>query len=67
MFDLIKEMDLDQKTAICIGAGMRQMAAADNEIHPKEIAMIDEFLSDCGGDTGDDSDVDLSLLNSSEL
>ena len=67
MQDLIPRLDLDAKTAICIAAGMKQMAASDNDIHQKELALINAFISDAG--TGDlqTSDVNLELLHTTEL
>ena len=69
MLDFIERVELDANTAICIAAGMKQMAASDNEIHKREVAFINDFIDEVGG-TIDDlkvSDVDLSLLKSDEL
>jgi len=69
MLDFIQHIELDAPTAICIAAGMKEMAASDNDIHQREVAFIDEFISEVGGDseTITSSDIDLSILNSSEL
>ena len=69
MLDFIQHVELDAQTAICIAAGMKQMAASDNEVHQREVAFINEFISEVGGAETEvkTSDVDLSLLHSTEL
>ncbi|MEC7985888.1 MAG: hypothetical protein VX278_12040 [Myxococcota bacterium] len=69
MLDFIQRVELDAPTAICIAAGMKQMAASDNEVHQREVAFINEFIEEAAGSTTEvqASDVNLSLLHSSEL
>ena len=76
MFELLKPVDLDAAAAISIAAGMRKMAMSDDDVHPSEVAMIEQFLNDVkteveegGGDISNISadDVDVNSLKSDEL
>ena len=76
MLGLLKEVDINAEAAISIAAGMRKMAMSDDEVHPSEVEMIEQFLNDVkgeveanGGDVASISseDVNLDALSTDEL
>ena len=67
MRDLIPQINLDAETALCIAAGMKQMAASDDDIHQDELALIDKFIADAGTEAPEASDINLSLIHTDEL
>ncbi len=67
MLDLIPRVELDAETSICIAAGMKQMAASDNELHEQEINLINSFIEESGTADPESSNVNLDLLHSQEL
>ncbi len=76
MLGLLKEVDINAAAAVSIAAGMKKMAMSDDEVHPAEVEMIEQFLNDVkadveseGGDIANISsdDVDLTALSTDEL
>ena len=44
----LTQVDLDAATALCIAAGMKEMANVDDDLHADEVALIDGFLQEVG-------------------
>ena len=66
----LTQVDLDAATALCIAAGMKEMANVDEDLHDDEVALINGFLQEVQKEHGtanvDDAVVDTTLLDSSE-
>jgi uncharacterized tellurite resistance protein B-like protein len=64
MTDLHEHFDLDARTARTIAAGMREVAQADGEQHPMELALIQAFEQELPA--GEDAEVELAALTNAE-
>ena len=64
----LTQVDLDAATALCIAAGMKEMANVDDDLHADEVALIDGFLQEVQQEAQDikDAVVDASLLDSTD-
>jgi tellurite resistance protein len=66
----LTQVDLDAATALCIAAGMKEMANADEDLHDDEVALIDGFLNEVQQEhdvqNADQAAVDTALLDSTE-
>ena len=54
------DIELDAAQLTSIAAAMKEMSAVDGEIHPEELAMINQLTE--GFDVGEQSEVDVSLF-----
>lgn len=61
MLDLQSDIDLSAAQLSSIAAAMKEMSAVDGEIHPDELAMIDQLMD--GLDNVDSDVVDVSLFD----
>ena len=61
MFELKSEIELTNQQLCTIAAAMKEMSAVDGEVHPDELAMIDQLLE--GLDGVDSDHVNLMLFS----
>ncbi|MEC8276193.1 MAG: hypothetical protein VXZ96_14595 [Myxococcota bacterium] len=61
MFNILDgNIELDAAQLTSIAAAMKEMSAVDGEIHPEELAMINQLTE--GFEVSDNTDVDVSLF-----
>ena len=61
MFNILDgDIELDSSPNASIAAAMKEMSAVDGEIHPDELAMIEQLTE--GFDVSDNAEVDVSLF-----
>lgn len=61
MFNILDgDIELDSAQLTSIAAAMKEMSAVDGEIHPDELAMINQLTE--GFDVADSAEVDVSLF-----
>ena len=58
------DIELDAAQLTSIAAAMKEMSAVDGEIHPEELAMINQLTE--GFDVSDQSEVDVSLFQNEQ-
>ena len=62
---ILTQEEIDAATTLCIAAGMKEMANADDDLHEREVALIDDFLQELKQEQDvDNATVDISLLDS---
>ena len=65
MFNIIDgDIELDSAQLTSIAAAMKEMSAVDGEIHPDELAMIEQLTE--GFDVSDNAEVDVSLFQEAQ-